>query len=649
MPKPSRGAVAAVIATLLALSAARSSAQVGSTTDILTGVVTNTAGAPIPGATVEAKSVETQITRRARTNSDGRYTILFPDGGGQYQLTVRFLGMAPSTLNVAHVADEDRLITNVQLSQNPTQIQGVVVRARPTPREGADRPTPGSQERNLTPDQVARLPIDPSDLALLATLAPGVVGIEATDSTASAFSVAGLRPDANSVTLDGLTFGSSTIPQDAVRNTRVITSSYDIARGQFSGGQIASTTRSGSNFKQGTFNYTLRDDQLAWEAGDQTAFNRGYTQNQLSGGFGGPLIKDKLFAFGSVQVRRRTDAVPSLANADAATLDRVGVSRDSVDRFFSIVQGFGLTPDASLENSRDADNYSSLLRVDWLASPGHTLTLRGDFRGTGQDPTRVGTLSLPQTGGNQKSSGGGLMAVMSSNFAGRFINELRAYAQTDQRHSDPFLVMPAARVQVNSDLSDARSITTLAFGGNAGLPQRSESKSLDVSDELSWLPGNGDHRIKLGALFSGSRFEQDVTTNRLGTYTFNSLEDLEANQPSIFTRTLSPRIRNGTGINSALYLGDTWRKSRSLQLTYGGRLERTRLQRRSVVQPGGRSAVWVSYRRNTDRDARQPACRIHVGVRRQRYRRRVGRRRNWWLRWPWRARWGRWWWRRCSS
>jgi hypothetical protein len=570
---------------LLAATASRSAAQVGSTTDILTGVVTNTAGAPIPGATVEAKSVETQVTRRARTNSDGRYTILFPDGGGQYQLTVKFLGMAPATLNVSHVADEDRLVTNVRLSQNPTEIQGVVVRARQTPRDAGDRPTPGSQERNLTPEQLARLPIDQSDLALLATLAPGVVGIEGTDSTASAFSVAGLRPDANSVTLDGLTFGASTVPQDAVRNTRVITSSYDVARGQFSGGQIASTTRSGSNFVQGTFNYSLRDQQLAWEAGDPTAFNRGYTQNQLSSGFGGPIVKDRLFVFGSAQARRRTDAVPSLVNADAATLGRVGVSRDSVDRFLSIVQGFGLTPDAILEDSRDADTYSALVRLDLLASSGQTLTLRGDFRGTGQDPTRVGTLSLPQTGGNQKSSGGGIMAVLSSNFGGRFINELRAYAQTDQRHSDPFFFMPAARVQVSSDLTDARSITTLAFGGNAGLPQRSLARSLDVSNELSWLQGNGDHRVKLGLLFSGSRFSQDVTSNRLGTYTFNSLEDLADNQPSIFTRTLSPAIRTGTSLNSAVYLGDTWRKSRSLQLTYGARLEHTQFDGAPAYNP----------------------------------------------------------------
>ena len=580
----SRAALAAVLA-LVALPSSQSSAQVGSTTDILTGTVTNTAGAPIPGATVEAKSFDTQVTRRARTNAEGRYTILFPDGGGQYQLTVRFLGMAPATLNVSHVADEDRLVTNVRLSENPTEIQGVVVRARQTPRDAGDRPTPGSQERNLTPEQLARLPIDQSDLALLATLAPGVVGIEATDSTASAFSVAGLRPDANSVTLDGLTFGASTIPQDAVRNTRVITSSYDVARGQFSGGQIASTTRSGSNFVQGTFNYSLRDQQLAWEDGDPTAFNRGYTQNQLSGGFGGPIVKDKLFVFGSAQARRRTDAVPSLVNADAATLGRVGVSRDSVDRFLSIVQGYGLTPDASLEDNRDADNYSALVRVDLLASAGQTLTLRGDFRGTGQDPARVGTLSLPQTGGNQKSSGGGIMAVLSSNFGGRFINELRAYAQTDQRHSDPFFLVPAARVQVNSDLTDARSITTLAFGGNAGLPQRSLTRNLDVSNELSWLEGNGAHRIKLGALFSGSRFSQDVTSNRLGTYTFNSLEDLAANQPSIFTRTLSPAVRIGTSLNSALYLGDTWRKSRSLQLTYGARLEHTQFDGAPTYNP----------------------------------------------------------------
>lgn len=49
-----------------------------------------------------------------------------------------------------------------------------------------------------------------------------------------------------------------------MRQTRVITSTYDVARRQFSGGEIASTTRSGTNMLQGTFTDGYRDPGLAW-------------------------------------------------------------------------------------------------------------------------------------------------------------------------------------------------------------------------------------------------------------------------------------------------------------------------------------------------------------------------------------------------
>ena len=67
-------------------------AQVGATTDIITGVVKTPAGVPVENAQVEAQSTETQVTRRQRTNAQGKYTILFPDGGGTYRLTVRYIG-----------------------------------------------------------------------------------------------------------------------------------------------------------------------------------------------------------------------------------------------------------------------------------------------------------------------------------------------------------------------------------------------------------------------------------------------------------------------------------------------------------------------------------------------------------------------------
>ncbi|MBE0594901.1 MAG: carboxypeptidase regulatory-like domain-containing protein, partial [Gemmatimonadales bacterium] len=53
-------------------------AQVGATTDILTGVVVDASGAPVEGVTIEARSLDLQVSRTAITDARGRYTILFP-------------------------------------------------------------------------------------------------------------------------------------------------------------------------------------------------------------------------------------------------------------------------------------------------------------------------------------------------------------------------------------------------------------------------------------------------------------------------------------------------------------------------------------------------------------------------------------------
>lgn len=73
-------------AALLAAAPLALRAQVGQTTDVITGTVTGEEGHPLAEASVEATSVETQIMRTVRTDARGRYTILFPDGGGQYQI-----------------------------------------------------------------------------------------------------------------------------------------------------------------------------------------------------------------------------------------------------------------------------------------------------------------------------------------------------------------------------------------------------------------------------------------------------------------------------------------------------------------------------------------------------------------------------------
>ena len=584
--------LALILAALFAPSVV--AAQVGSTTDIIMGKVTSPEGTPLVGAKVSVTSTETQITRTKLTGADGRYSILFPDGGGSYRVQIVSIGYAPQTFALARQADEDRLVRDVVMGRNATVLSSVQVRAAPNRGNQGQRPEAGSTERGLPPGLVNRLPVEAGDLNALATLAPGVIGIAGTDSTAASFSVGGQPANQNSITLDGLSFGSGSLPQEAVRNTRVITSTYDVARGQFTGGQVASTTRGGTNVFQGSVNYSLRDPSLEFVDDPENTFSQKYTQNQVSGGFGGPIIKDKLFTFGAVSFTHRTDPVQSLLAADPLALQRIGTNGDSVARFIGLLSQFGLQPTSSIiPEERLNNNASAIVRVDYNLGEAHSLMVRGDWRGSVQDASRISPFAVPHSGGDAKSSGGGGMITLTSHLSS-MINELRAYRSVDSRNADPYLRVPSGRVVVASNLPDGSlGVSTLQFGVNPGLPQESKSYLTELSDELSRVSKNGAHRIKLGGLLNQERSENGSFNNALGTYTFNSLADFDAGLPASFSRTLARRDRNARSINGALYLGDSWRKSPKLQFTYGARLETSSYPDAPAFNPALDSAFGV--------------------------------------------------------
>lgn len=604
MPSRSRSLrfLLVLLALLAVLPPARARAQVGGSSDIIVGTVTGPDGRPIEGARVEVTSIETEITRSKSTNAEGRYTILFPDGGGQYRVTVRFIGMAPRVITLARLADEDRLVADVTLSPTATTLSTVVVQAERTPPRNPDRPTPGSTERTFSGDQLARLPVDASDPNAVAQLAPGVVGVDGSDTVAAGVSVAGQRPDQNQVTLDGLTFGAETVPQEAVRSTRVVTNTYDVARGQFTGGQIATTTRGGTNAVAGTLTYGLREPSLQWEdEGDADGDGpRGltstYTQHQLSGGLGGPFVRDRLFWFGAVQLRRRFNPLQSLLDLSASDLAAYGADPDSAQRFVDLVRGYGLPlRPAGVPDDRTNSSASVIARFDQQLTDDHSLMLRLNWNGTWQEGVRIGSLDVPQLGGEQSSDGGGAMVTLSS-VLGTFLNEFRGYAARTTRESDPYLLAPEGRVHLASSTGESRvGIANLEFGGNASLPNASGERQLELSDELSWLTGS--HRFKIGALLNAGTFDRTSGSNRNGTFVYNSLDDLEAGTPVSFTRSLSPGDRSGSTYTGALYAGDTWRRGRGLQLTYGVRVEGSRYGDRPAFNPD----VFARFGRRTDR------------------------------------------------
>mgnify|MGYP001594307351 FL=1 len=565
-----------IVALLLLLAPRLAAAQVGSTTDIITGTVRNTSNRPVAGARVEVTSVETGTTRIRTTNEKGQYTLLFPDGGGQYQLRVRAMGFGQATLNLFRLSDEDRLVADFRLSPTAVTIGAVVVSARQTPRSNENQPTPGSSERALSGEQLMRLPVDASDPNAIAALMPGVVGLAGSDTSAAGFSVAGQRADQNLVTLDGLSFGG-TVPTEAVRSTRVITSTYDIARGQFTGGQVASTTRGGTNDLSGSFSYALRDPSLEFATGDETGatnFSGEYTQHQVSGGLGGPLARDKTFWFGSFQLRRRIDPLLSLLGAGAQTLEALNVQADSAARFLSLLERYGLPLRNSLvPDDRTTDNLTGIIRLDQQLNEAHSLSLRGNVSGSILDGFRSSARSIPTHAGEQKGSGVGSLVSLSS-VVGQFLNEFKGSYSLDTRGANPYLRLPEGRVLVGSTLSNGQvGFSGLDFGGNSALPNDNASNQLEVSDEMSWLSGGGKHRWKLGGLLNRSGFRTTAGANRNGNFQFLSLADFDTNRPSQFTRSFAPAQRSGGAVTGAVYLGDIWRPNRAFQLTYGLRGE----------------------------------------------------------------------------
>jgi hypothetical protein len=123
--------------------------------DVLTGRVVGPDGKALSGARVEAISVETEIVRTGVTDANGRYMIIFPDGGGRYVLRFTFLGMAEVVRQLTRDGEE-LLMANVQMTSQAIPIQGINVQAqRPQPGQGQA----GEQSMALTQEQLIRLPL----------------------------------------------------------------------------------------------------------------------------------------------------------------------------------------------------------------------------------------------------------------------------------------------------------------------------------------------------------------------------------------------------------------------------------------------------------------------------------------------------------
>lgn len=553
--------------------------------DVLRGRVTGADNEPLDNVAVIVTSISGNVNRTTRTDRQGRFTVTFPNGDGDYMVTINAVGYAQKRFEVKRSADEDVLLADAKLQKVGTVLDALRVTAerQKVSRGEANQDISGT-EKTIATNNPALPPDQMNDLAAMAATLPGVQLVPGQDGGANGFSVMGLGADQNQTTLNGMLFGGAGLPRDAGVFSSLATSPYDVSRGGFSGGQFNLRTRSGSNFSSRGLSFVGDAPALQWTDRAARAQGQEYTNGSLGGSVSGPLVFDKAFYALSYQLGRRSNDLQTLLNTSPIGLQATGVASDSVQRLVNILSANRVPTTASgLPSSRLGDQGSVLGAIDFAppsstSGSAYNLTFSGNWQK--QNPAIPLNTSLATAAASRTSMGGGLQARHSGYFLLRGIGvlaETNVSASRSESSGDPLMDLPGGRVRVNSTFTDGTTgVQSLAFGGNQFLGTSQTTTGVQATNTLSWFSGNNKHRLKLGTEFRQESAAQDQTINRLGTFNYNSLADLQAGVPVSFTRTLSPRERSTSQMVGAVSLGDSYRRTDRLQFQYGVRVDGNR-------------------------------------------------------------------------
>jgi len=344
---------------VLAWSTASRSAFAQETGQI-SGTVTDPTGAVLPNATITIKNLGTNAVRAVTTGGTGAYVVtgLQP---ATYEMTVRDTGFRSFSTRV-EVTVAAKVTVDAKLSVTQ-EITSVEVTA-----EGGAQANTQSQELSqiVNETQVSQMPSltrNPYDFVALAGNVSsgdstnsgdsrGVSGGSSGNSQNATtrgvgFNVNGQRSSGTEILLDGVenisvfTDGIGVyVPIDATHEFRVQTSNYEPQYGRASGGIVNVTTKSGTNAFHGTlweFNrlsaYTS-NTVLNAQAGQPKGK---YTRNQFGFAVGGPVVKDKLFFFGSSEWTRVRSSAVTLAAIP--TPQFLALSAANTQAFFTTYAG----------------------------------------------------------------------------------------------------------------------------------------------------------------------------------------------------------------------------------------------------------------------------------------------------------------------
>ena len=380
----------------------------GVTTSGLHGLITDREGAPVLQASILAVHLPSATQYRAVSRSAGAYNIPNMRVGGPYRIRVTLIGYRPDTLTELSLDLGVNQRLDFRLWPQAVQLAAVEVSA------------PADEVMNSGRTGAATFVNAPAVLSIPSIKRSTRDLIRLDPRNDGNFAFAGRNWLYNNISLDGSYFnnpfglddpapGGQTnaepVPYDAVEQVQVSVAPFDVREGGFTGANINTVTKSGTNEFRGSAYTFFRNEGFLGNTvkGSPVIANPDLTFLQSGISFSGPLVQDKLFFFLNGEIERTDDPGTNFVANPGTGAPGFGVSRVRVSTMDSIRQrmmsAYNYDPGAYEGYVHETNNNKLLLRLDWNAGADHNVSLRYNFLDAKRDlPPHPFVLSVNNTG-----------------------------------------------------------------------------------------------------------------------------------------------------------------------------------------------------------------------------------------------------------
>jgi Carboxypeptidase regulatory-like domain len=586
------------------------------------GNVTDPNGASVASATVKVTNTATGITRETTSQQDGSYRFDAVDPG-TYKVEVSAAGFKSAAREVVVAAAQTAEASFPLEIGNPSEVVTVTSGGSAVELQTQD----GARVSTLETRQITELPVQGLNPVNLVFTLPGVVDpgplaggfVQGTE-----FSVNGLRARANNQLVDGMDNNDNSITgqfyqpvlRDGYNEVTVLNSDYSSEYGRAGGAVVNVITRSGTNEFHGSVYDVIIPSKLAalspFEKAGLGLTKKPVTiENDYGFSFGGPIIKNKLFFFSTIQWApfraggvTSSPVVPTAEGfAQLRALFPAGAS-PNLDRYLATIgdlrgtTGVFTVPlggnrpaipfgTATRTSSQPVDDTQYLFRVDWTPNSKDNIAVRylaDDQTFSNQFP-QFTTLQYPGTEVDVPSLIQNAYINWTRTLSPNTTNEFRfGYGR--------FNVLFQYR---NADLLTAPP--QILFGGSASrvtgigpdptFPQGRIFNNYQFQDTVSHTVGN--HTFRAGFDVMVQRAKQFVPINTRGTFTFtnnaagggveafpgfgNFVDDFSGTQGNFAAKVFGENVDHPDVTNQAYFINDNWRVRPNLTLNLGLRYE----------------------------------------------------------------------------